>query len=491
MADVYVNPIRSRIEGPDIGPLVESFRITLYKYTQRDGNVPDGEHYFVDPLSGEFRTGLLQMVLDRARDYGIQIKVHMLYDLPDVPLHDIEALESDEFEVRPYQVTAISSFVMNDWGRGIWWHATNAGKTKTTGALIYTLDVPTLFIVPMQRTDLLYQAANEFESLGLGDVARFAANAFPYDKQIVCASGATLVARLRDRPEETREWMTQFEDGLLVMDECHEISHTLRGVIDACPAPYRLGLSGTPFVRHRYQDWSTIGQFGPVLDRIDNDFLISQGYSARPYIFRVKYEHSNWRRRFRHREKYHTVVKKAIVENEQRSEFIVRIARRLHELGERVFILVGSAAQSVTYGKKLKEKLESHRLIVPLYRGSTMSSSQRETIREMFTDGRVDMVVANQVFDVGTSLPSITCIINAAGGKLTHHILQRLGRGLRRKADRNAVLWVDIQDECLYLTGHVRERNQIYEASDEFKLINVRGIDEIETYLREYQLLKE
>jgi len=72
--------------------------------------------------------------------------------------------------------------------------------------------------------------------------------------------------------------------------------------------------------------------------------------------------------------------------------------------------------------------------------------------------------IASPIFDEGVDVPALDCVILAGGGKSHIKLLQRLGRGMRKKEGENVLHVYDFIDNTnQYLYNHSLARMQTYE----------------------------
>ena len=159
---------------------------------------------------------------------------------------------------------------------GVLWAATNSGKTECAIAIIKALDLPTLFLV--KGKDLVMQTYKRFQKrLGKDDIGLVMSDKWDVRKFTV-ASADTLARRLvpsrvgkhtKTRQEAVKDLLNNTQ--VIIIDECHNAaSEGLWNVVRFCEAPYRYGLSGTPFKRGDKQDLKLIALTGEVCCKITN-----------------------------------------------------------------------------------------------------------------------------------------------------------------------------------------------------------------------------
>jgi superfamily II DNA or RNA helicase len=86
---------------------------------------------------------------------------------------------------------------------------------------------------------------------------------------------------------------------------------------------------------------------------------------------------------------------------------------------------------------------------------------RKEVIDKLKTSDSVVAIVSQKIISKGLDV-KVHNLINAAGGKASHSIIQRMGRGLRTAADKDVLKYYDfffnIND---YLRDHSEERVKI------------------------------
>jgi hypothetical protein len=74
-------------------------------------------------------------------------------------------------------------------------------------------------------------------------------------------------------------------------------------------------------------------------------------------------------------------------------------------------------------------------------------------------DGVIKILIGSRIFDEAQDITFLTDFINAAGGKASQRLRQKIGRILRRAKGKSAAWFWDPWDLChFYLTNHSRKR---------------------------------
>jgi superfamily II DNA or RNA helicase len=234
-----------------------------------------------------------------------------------------------------------------------------------------------------------------------------------------------------------------------MFDECHHIpATTAQQVMLNIPAWNRFGFSGTPLHHDNLSDMLLIGATGPVLVDVTNSDLIEAGVSAMPYVDMYVVESSAG-----FDEKWDTSYTKHIVHNKKRNRLITDVVQR--ECAHATLILV----DRLDHGRILQEALPGS-----IFAHGGLPTDERKRILDKLRQGEGSVVIATPIFDEGVDVPSVDLLVLAAGGETHIRLLQRIGRGMRRK-DSNTLKVVDFVDDTnKYLLTHSQHRAELYEA---------------------------
>jgi len=94
-----------------------------------------------------------------------------------------------------------------------------------------------------------------------------------------------------------------------------------------------------------------------------------------------------------------------------------------------------------------------------------MPTDEVERQKVRLTEGKIGVLIASPIFGEGVDIPSVRALIVADGGQSTANVLQKIGRGLRRKADDNRLDVIDFADMThKWLAKHSQERVALYQG---------------------------
>lgn len=241
----------------------------------------------------------------------------------------------------------------------------------------------------------------------------------------------------------------------IIGDEAHHSSSsTWYDTLMLCEnAAYRFGLTGTVDKKDVINTMRLYGCMGSILVKISNEFLISRGYSAKPTIYlqvvnNIEISGVEWQDAYRI----------GIVENEYRNRLITEKVVEKYEEGKGCLIIVNH----IKHGEILQKMLEDMGVECEFTHGKRDSEDRERFLKEMKA-GKLKVLIATSILDEGVDISGINCLWLASGGRSYRQVLQRIGRGLRKKEDGSGVEIYDFLDyTSKYLIQHTQERYSYY-----------------------------
>lgn len=251
----------------------------------------------------------------------------------------------------------------------------------------------------------------------------------------------------------------------ILADECHGVaSKTLQSVIMKClNAEIRIGFSATALDRADKKGLFIVGALGETIHRYTPQQAAADGVISKAKLFMPSYQH----RYLQDTETYVDWEKLAIATNPTRNLMILRL---VHET---------KAPRIVFVRTKIHQQL-----LVELIGDScgyvndeTPSDKADHTVKDL-RSGRIGTLVSTPIYRQGVDIPEIKTVINAAGGKATIDVIQKVGRGSRilqpdgSKKETFSVYDIkdvgcgclgEIHKSCEWLRRHSTERRKAYE----------------------------
>lgn len=402
--------------------------------------------------------------------------VHLIQKRPPAPTGP-ESPVVDSFGEDPrydFQDQAVRQVLRH--GRGIIQVATGGGKSRIAKKIVARIRRPALFLTTRQL--LMYQMARGFKEAGfncgiLGDG--------DWRPVLGINSGMvqTLVARLKEpnpddvSPEAQQQRLVRartiklleiFE--VVIGEEAHEAGGTSYfDILQHCKtAYYRVALTATPFMKADAEaNMRLQAAFGSIIMQVSEKLLIDRGILAKPYF---KYIATPAPAKLRITTGWPAARTIGIVENEQRNRMIVYEAVRA--VGYKLPVLV--LVQQTAHGKTLEAMLKAAGVKAKFLWGKHENDERTDTLQQLGS-GKLEVLVASTILDVGVDVPSLGMVILAGGGKAEVGLRQRVGRGLREKKNGlpNVAFIVDFDDKGNnHLRTHARARRKIIEETPGF-----------------------
>lgn len=342
-----------------------------------------------------------------------------------------------------YQVCGINSAIRNY--RGIIKYPTGAGKTAIMIGILKSLpdNCPILFLT--RGASLTDQNYKEMIEWGIPNVGRvYGTHKEPNFITCATTNKQTLM--------KLKNLLPKYK--VLIVDEVHECMSKIPKIaykkMTGCVA--RLGISATPF-KHGGKDLTqkfwTKGFFGPVFKTktTESGHITTKDLQNRNILSGSECHFYRVEEPKLIHEPYIDAVTMGIAEN---FTFLDMVKKLAMSLKGRNLILVDRIAQ----GEALEQMIPNSYWIS----GPTDLDERGEIFNKLKYDENATAIVMQQIVSAGINV-FIHNLINAAGGKAIHSIIQRMGRGLRKAGDKDILRYYDfIFDINDYLYKHSCQR---------------------------------
>lgn len=243
---------------------------------------------------------------------------------------------------------------------------------------------------------------------------------------------------------------------MFIGDEVHHASSdTWYKLFKKIPnAVYRFGLTGTVDKSNPVNVMKLHASTGDIVAKVSNEFLIENGYSAKPIINMLNLgDIEQVPSVF-----YAEVRRLGIIEHKERNSIFVRKIVEQFEGGKQCLVIVNETE----HGDIVLDMLEKEISSVQFIHGQKTAKVREQALQDL-KEGTLRVLISTSILDEGVDVSSINCIFLMAGGKSMRQLLQRIGRGLRKKADGSHVDVYDALDyHGKYLTEHLAERYATY-----------------------------
>lgn len=404
----------------------------------------DGYREFFSKKNGKFLTGLLPEIEYALNKYKYDFTVNDKREQIEFPFKNVDNQflnkwmppEAPGVTLYDYQVDLINQAIK--YKRGIVKAPTGAGKSLTMAGILRALpSVPTLVIqdtkdLTEQNYDNLIKAG--FKNVGIYHGTKKKAN-------IITCVTVQSIKKLEPIFPKIRA---------IFVDEVHDlISDVPTSVYKKLIwTPIRIGMSATPF-KEKTHKFKVRGHFGPVFKTkaTESGELTTRELQDRGILsgsICTFYEVDEPQLPY---EIYQDAIKYGLEENNHLHQMVKKIA--LAETGRRL-ILVERLAQ----GDAIAALLPGACWI----QGRDDVDVRKQVIERLKSADSIIAIVSQKLISKGLDV-KIHCLINAAGGKAVHSMIQRLGRGLRTAGDKDILHYYDFLFNINnYLRDHAEER---------------------------------
>ena len=433
----------------------------------------DGYKKLFNIQTRRFNIGLLSRIINLLNKYGLQVNI------VDNRIHLPQKYnyKYDITMLRDYQMQAVITSVMH--GNGILKVATGGGKTVIAGCTIGALGKKSIFIV--HTRDLLYQAKESFEKIFSNEVIGQIGDGVIEYRNITVATIQTLailggveVGKNKYDEDATNDEFKIVADRIkkhefneyrktvqcVMMDEvqivCSQTAQGVRFLFES--ADYAFGYSASPW-RDDGSDLEIEGAFGERIVDISASELIRSGYLVRPKIM----VHNTTYKCDDISGNYVDIYKRYIVENDVYNIQVANDAINMWRSGMNTLILV----TQINHGNAIADIIKSMGIDVSFISGKSGMKKRKQAIQDM-RDGKISLLIASTIADVGLDIPRLQCIVEAGAGKSSVTALQRLGRIMRPYHDKKECTFITYRHTAPFICQHIDKKIEIWRTEEEF-----------------------
>lgn len=451
-----------------------SYKVAGVEYTPAYQNGWSGINYLFDK-KGMFYAGLLPKVRkfldDRKIEFEELNKTKSIQYFK--PLDISKKLKSMGMVPRDHQNKILKAAIENN--RGIIRSATGSGKTLATAMITAHYNKPTnIYVIGL---DLLQQFHNLFSKI-FNEPIGFIGNGTCQIERINIVSiwsiGSALKIDKKDLTEDDEGEEKSLkeehyqniinllkETKLHIFDESHVITtDTIHKIYERIDPEHIYGVSGTPY-RGDNTDLLINSILGEQIVDVSASELIKIGLLAQPLIKFIPIPNISGLSMAN----YQTVYKTYITENAIRNSIIIDQIQKLLEKKYTPLVLF----KIIKHGEVLLELMLDKGIKCEMLHGND-SLERRTEVKQMLDDGKINLILASTIFDIGIDIPMLNALVLCGGGKSSVRTNQRLGRILRPFNGKKIAAVVDFYDNVKFLKKHSIERCEIYQSEDGFKV---------------------
>ena len=350
---------------------------------------------------------------------------------------------------RPDQLKALRKLRRKQRGRIVF--QLEQGKQLLQQVQFQCLKISIGFFL-VHTKDLLQQTSDEFSKFGFthfknGDGNKIYANALKNLDSCIVVSTIQSIHNLKDLP-------VNFFHAIIV-DEVHHVASmdSMYGkFLLQCKAPIRIGLTATT-PSSEYSELVNEGLFGPVIHELTPQEGAELGILAKTMVNIIPV---NYNPKFKERT-FTQTVETCIVKNKERNQIIIDESRKRINNNESVLIIV----DKLKHGEVIQDMFKRRKLNIPFVEGKR-DGSFRNNVKEKLKNKKILCAICTKVWREGINIPSLNCIIYAAGGKEEKSVKQAMGRGLRISEGKSHIQLIDFLDPYPWISQHSIQRFKTY-----------------------------
>ncbi|RLI91047.1 MAG: ATP-dependent helicase [Candidatus Altiarchaeales archaeon] len=375
------------------------------------------------------------------------------------------------YKLRDYQRKAVDSWLKSK--RGIIVLPTGSGKTLVAVNIIFELNVPSLIVVP--TLDLVRQWRSVLRE--------------SFDMEIGEYSGEEKILRPVTVATYDTAYLCAEELGnkflLLVFDEVHHLpSEGYRHIAEMFCSPYRLGLTAT------YERADGLhGELPRLVGGVVFEEKVSRlsGKHLAEYSLKRIYTELTDEEKIEYKKNYdyyRNYLRTHNISLRSARDFKFFIMRTGRDPEARKALLARHRARKIALNSSSKlrvlsrllqkhskdrviiftehndlVRMISHKFLIPSIIHTTRKE-ERQDVLEKFKHGIYPRIVSSKVLDEGVDVPeaNIGIILSGTGSK--REFIQRLGRILRKKGNKKAVLYEIVSRETTEVRSSYRRRTK-------------------------------
>lgn len=408
----------------------------------------DGRIRFFEK-TGKTYTRLLEEILPYlitwGYDIGLEDKRPEIKPLVGRITADMFKIEG--YKLRDYQVESANA--MLDLGSGFGVLATGAGKTSLTAAMTLLLRQnghQVLIIVPSQN--LVDQTAKDIieklQHFPEHTVGTYSGEQKDIDHPIVVATWQSL--------QNVPHYMQYFT--AVVVDEAHGAkAEVIKNLLSTHGKhiSYRWGLTGT-MPKDEDDAYTLKTVIGTVACTITARWLMDNGYLSTIDIKTIETQDLD--------DEFpdYSSEKAFLSKNPERLELIAKLIQADLATYGNTMVLVNSVSQ----GRALEELIPGSVFMS----GETDTSYRQEKYDEYANQDGIILIATVGIASTGISIDRIFHLVLLDVGKSFIKCIQSIGRGLRKKGDKNHVHVTDISSSLKFSKKHAKDRRTYYKEAE-------------------------
>jgi superfamily II DNA or RNA helicase len=465
---ILKDEVNCKVEGLDLDTrkrcekelkffMPHAYHVPAYKLGRWDGCVS----YFT--VGGVTYTNLLDRVLPHimAAGYEPEIEDHRQHhDLHFTAVDETtfqhkvwpkgHPVEGQPVTLRDYQIDIVNKFL--ETPHCLQEIATGAGKTLITAALSASAEEYGRTIVIVPNKDLVKQTYADYVNLGL-DVGVYFGDKKDLGKtHTICTWQSLNSIKKRFKNMESDMSVRDFAEDVVcvIVDEVHQAkADVLKELLtkDFAHIPLRWGLTGTiPKADHEFVSLQAC--LGEVTNKLAASELQDMGVLSQCHVnvvqLRETAEYNNYQSELTF-----------LTTDKRRMEYISGLIENISQSGNTLVLV-----DRIKAGEILCENIDGANFV----HGDT--KDRKATYDEINESDNSITIATYGVAAVGINIPRIFNLVLLEPGKSFVRVIQSIGRGIRKAADKDHVEIWDLTSSAKYSKKHLTERKKFYKEAN-------------------------
>lgn len=471
MVELQVRNSFTKIVGNESG-LKEhlSYKVAGCEFTKAfQDNKWDGRKSVV--VGKLFPTGLLPLAESFLKQNRVEYKLNILYNKLNNKIKKYDyTLGNHPF---PYQAEAAKAALK--YKRGIIKLPTGTGKSLVAAKITGDLGMVTAVICLTKES--MHQFHTYFTECFGADLVGIFSGTKKDIKDITIVSSGSL-----DNP-----MLSAFlaSSQVIILDEVHSsAAEKYFEYIQRSEAPYRIGLTATPF-RNDYKEMLFYGITGSIIYKQDlADAQESERLTRSEVVFIKVPKLEISAKNFLEGIEFDT--EHAIDFRQQYDEHIVYNSSRNLLIKAAYMICQEHNLQTIVTVKHREHgELLAEMLDIPFVHGDVNSKERKQRYLDL-RDGKLRGAVVTNIYDQSVDIPSLAANIHCVSMANPLRLEQRLGRVLRKHAEKPLSFFIDFGDQFHpKFRSYANRRIKTFKSSGIEQSVRELNIDEFSNYISE------
>jgi superfamily II DNA or RNA helicase len=326
----------------------------------------------------------------------------------------------------------------------------NSGKSIIIGGIIKRFGVPKTLIIVINKSifqQILNSLTEWFPNYSIGYIG----------------DGQFSIGHITISLFQSLNRINKNDFKLVILDEVQRINDSITNWLNhfGKQIHYRFGLTATP-QKEKSNPGKTMnmhGYFGNIIKELKDEEVSTRVIPVKVYMIKFKNQKPT-------EKEYAQSYRHDVLLNAERNTLLLKAAKKLLlDKGLSCLVLLDEIRQAEMMGKI------AHKLgLSPTLAHSDNQKGLNEKIKNDLNNGKINLVIATQVFGIGTDIPNVNGVVLASARKSEIDTLQKIGRGRRKTKEKETMILIDSIDMLIsskrvhkHFYSYSLERMRIYE----------------------------